>query len=131
MNHSTPHPPIGASLRSCFLAFSLLSLLVLAVAGCSSKEENEARAAMKQMMQGCLSSGAPEKVCQCTFEDPGIVSSAIRLSENRADEEMRVTFTSKLHAQVAHCAEKELGITPDDSQSQAQRRFLENLIPRK
>lgn len=105
----------------CTLALSL----VLVACG-----NNAEKAAMQQMVQGCLGSGAPEKVCTCIYEDPGIVKSAIRLSENRTNEEARLTFTSKLQITVASCVQSELGIKPDMSHSEEEQRLLEQLIPR-
>ena len=48
----------------------VISVLVLAwlLTGCGNNAEKQA---MQQMVQGCLSSGAPEKVCKCIYEDPG------------------------------------------------------------
>lgn len=107
----------------------LISVLVLIVlTGCGNNAEKQA---MQQMVQGCLGSGAPEKVCKCIYEDPGVVKSAIRLSENRTDQEARVTFTSKLQTTVAACVQSEMGIRPDMTRSEEEQRLLERLIPRK
>lgn len=108
----------------------LISVLVLVwlLTGCGNNAEKQA---MQQMVQGCLGSGAPEKVCKCIYEDPGVVKSAIRLSENRTDQEARVTFTSKLQTTVAACVQSEMGIRPDMTRSEEEQRLLERLIPRK
>ena len=108
-----------------------MTLLAVALTGCSSKEERQAKAAIKQMMQGCLDSRVPKEVCQCAYDDDSLVKSAIRVSEDRNNEEARVTFASKLHTRVAACVQSELGISPDLSQSDEQRRMIEQLIPRR
>lgn len=107
-----------------------ISVLVmgLTLAACGNNAE---KAAMQQMVQGCLGSGAPEKVCKCIYEDPAVVKSAIRLSEHRTDQEARLTFTSKLQATVASCVESEMGIKPDMTRSEEEQRLLERLIPRR
>ena len=110
------------------LRFISMFVLVLFLAGCGNNAEKQA---MQQMVQGCLSSGAPEKVCKCIYEDPGVVKSAIRLSEHRTDQEARVTFTSKLQTTTAACVQSEMGIKPDMTRSEEEQRLLEQLIPRK
>ena len=109
------------------LRFTSVIVLGLILAACGNNAE---KAAMQQMVQGCLGSGAPEKVCKCIYEDPGVVKSAIRLSEHRTDQEARVTFTSKLQTTVAACVQSEMGIKPDMTHSEEEQRLLERLIPR-
>ena len=110
---------------------ALLLAVSFGLFACSSKEEREAKLALKEMTQGCVSSGTPEAVCTCAFEDESMIKSAIRLSENKSDREMRATFTSKLHAKMAHCVEEELGINPNTADTEDQLKLMEQLIPRK
>lgn len=110
----------------------LLALgLALSLTACSSKEEKGAKLLLKEILSGCMQSGAPKQVCTCLVEEPDLVESAKLVMINPNDDERRITFMSQAEMFTRACVESELGIPANRPLSQQDREAFDRMLRQK